>query len=271
REVVRNLPGVRYEREGRPGLDFARNRALAKATGEFIAFIDDDVVVDRGWFKGLCEAWSENPDAGAFTGLVLPYELETHSQIIFERRGGFRRGFNKVRYGAEYPANMLYPCAAGIFGAGCNMVFRRAVMLALGGFDEALDTGSPLPGGGDLDAFYRVVRAGHTIVYEPQLLVFHQHRREMAMLRRQYWSWGLGHMAFTTKSYRADPAMRPVVRHLLVWWIKYQLKEALKSLRPGGTPLALVVAELWGALDGLAGGYGRSLRRVQQIREAHPS
>ena len=273
REITAGSLGVRYEREERPGLDFARNRALRASEAEFVAFLDDDVVVDRTWFAGLREAWGENPDAAGFTGLVLPYELETRSQIIFERRGGFRRGFNKIRYGTEYPGNMLYPCAAGIFGTGCNMVFRRDVMLKLGGFDEALDTGPPLPGGGDLDAFYRVVRAGHVIAYEPQFLAFHQHRREMATLRRQYWSWGLGHMAFTAKSYRDDPPMRPMIRHLLLWWwTKHQLREALRCLKPGaGLPIGLVIAELWGGVDGLAGGYGRSVRRVQRIREAFPS
>jgi len=40
---------------------------------------------------------------------------------------------------------------------------------------------------------------------------------------------------------------------------------------PGGPPLGLVIAELWGGLDGLAGGYGRSVRRIQRIREAFPS
>jgi glycosyltransferase involved in cell wall biosynthesis len=270
-EVVSSVEGVRYQREARPGLDFARNRALRASEAEFVAYLDDDVVVDRNWFAGLCEAWRENPDAGGFTGLVLAMELETRSQIIFERRGGFRRGFNKIRYGAEYPANMLYPCAAGIFGSGCNMVFRRSVMLELGGFDEALDTGPPLPGGGDLDAFYRVVRAGHVIAYEPQLLVFHQHRREMAALRRQYWSWGIGHMAFTAKCYRGDAPMRPTIRHLLFWWwTRHQLKETLRCLKRGD-PVGLVVAELWGGLDGLIGGYERSQRHAQRIREAFPS
>lgn len=272
RDVVGALPGVRYQKEARPGLDFARNHALHASEAEFVAFLDDDVVVDRNWFAGLVEAWGENPDAGGFTGLVLAFELETRSQIIFERRGGFRRGFNKIRYGKSYPGNMLYPCAAGIFGSGCNMVFRRSVMLALGGFDEALDTGPPLPGGGDLDAFYRVVRAGHIIAYEPQLLAFHQHRREMAALRRQYWSWGIGHMAFTVKCYRADPVMRPIIHHLLLWWwTRHQIKEALRCLKPGGPPIGLVIAEVWGGLDGLAGGYGRSVRRIRRIREAFSS
>ena len=270
RKVVEALPGVRYELEVRPGLDFARNRALGSASGDWIAYLDDDVVVDRGWLAGLREAWAENPDAGAFTGLVLPFELAMPSQIIFEQRGGFRRGFDKIRYGARFPANPLYPCASGIFGAGCNMAFRRDAMLALGGFDEALDTGAPLPGGGDLDAFFRIVRAGHVLVYEPQLLVYHEHRRELAALRRQYWSWGLGCMAFLAKCYHADPAVRPIIFRFLAWWIKYQIKEAVRSLRPHGPPLVMVLAEVWGGIAGIAGEYSRSMRRIERIRRAYP-
>ena len=270
REVAAALAGVRYALEPRPGLDFARNRALSAAEGDWIAFLDDDVVVDRGWLSGLREAWAENPDAGAFTGLVLPYELATPSQIIFERRGGFRRGFDKIRYGTSYPANPLYPCASGIFGAGCNMAFRRDAMTALGGFDEALDTGAPLPGGGDLDAFFRIVRAGHVLAYEPQLLVYHEHRREMPALRRQYWSWGLGCMAFLVKCYQADPPVRPIILRFLAWWIKYQIKEGLRSFRRNGPPLSMVFAEIWGGIAGIAGEYARSKRRIERIKQAYP-
>jgi hypothetical protein len=57
-----------------------------------VAYLDDDVVVDRCWFEGLQEAWRENEDASAFTGLVMPLELGSRAQILFERREGFRHG-----------------------------------------------------------------------------------------------------------------------------------------------------------------------------------
>ena len=112
KELVASHPGVRYVLEPLPGLNFARNRALKEATGELLAFLDDDVVVDRKWLDGLMEAWAENPDAAAFTGLVLPYELATVAQILFEQRGGFRRGFEKIRYGQTLPGNPLHPCGS---------------------------------------------------------------------------------------------------------------------------------------------------------------
>lgn len=271
KELVSALPGVRYVREPKPGLDFARNRALQKATGEILAFLDDDVTVDSQWLDGLVEAWAENPDAAAFTGLVLPYELATEAQILFEQRGGFGRGFAKIRYSQILPGNPLYPCGAGIFGAGCNMAFHRENLLKLGGFDEALDTGTPLPGGGDLDIFYRLIRAGYSLVYEPRYLVFHQHRREYEKLRHQYWTWGLGFMAFVVKSYQSDPPQRSRLRHLVWWWIKDHLDQFQKSLR-GHHVLApaMILAELWGGIVGLLGEYHRSLRRIEQIQRQFP-
>jgi GT2 family glycosyltransferase len=269
RQLVDSFPGVRYALEPRPGLDFARNRALAESRRMFVAFVDDDATVDGRWLTGLAEALTENPDAAAVTGLVLPSELETRAQIVFERRGGFRRGFEKLRYeGQHLPGNPVYPCGAGIFGAGCNMVVRRDVVQRLGSFDEALDTGPPLPGGGDLDIFYRIVRAGFPLVYEPSMLAFHRHRREYHALRRQYWTWGTGFMAFVAKTYRAEPPQRPKLRRLIQWWLEYQARELARSItrRNHLTP-DLVLAEFAGGLLGLAGTYGRSVRRVQRLRD----
>lgn len=273
RELVSTKPHVRYVLEPRPGLDFARNRALQCASGEIIAYLDDDVTVDAGWLEGLCEAWAENPDAAAFTGLVLPYELNSEAQILFEARGGFGRGFEKLRHLPRDAddTGSLSPFGAGVFGAGCNMAFRRSVLLALGGFDEALDTGPPLPGGGDLDAFYRVVRAGNVLAYEPRYLVFHQHRRTMEELRRQYRSWGLGFMAYVVKSYRADPAARGNFRALVFWWFRYMARHIRKALIDGDKKTAsMLKAELAGGIVGLFGEYGRSMKRVERIREQHP-
>ena len=267
KELLASLSGVRYVQEPKPGLDFARNRAVQEATGEIIAFIDDDVVVDRKWLDGLMEAWFENPDAAAFTGQVLPYELATDAQILVEQMGGFRRGFKKIRYGQTNTNDDLYPCTT-VFGNGCNMAFRREVLLKLGGFDDALDTGAALPGGGDLDILYRIIRAGYPLVYEPQYLVFHHHRREYKQLRNQICgSWGTGLMAFLVKTYRHDSSERLKVGRFIKWWLKDLLRQLLKSLWGSHLlPADMVLAELWGAVLGLLGGYSRSVRRINRIR-----
>ena len=269
KELVAAMPGVQYVREPKPGLDFARNRAIQAASGDIVAFVDDDVIVDRHWLKALYQTFDEHPDAAAVTGLVLPAELKTDAQILFERRGGFEKKLTTTRYGQSLPGHPFYPCLGGQFGTGCNMAFRRRVLLELGGFDEALDTGAALPGGGDTDMFYRVVRAGHPLIYEPQFLVFHRHRREMRQLRRQYSrSWGLGLMAHVTKTYQCDVAQRPKLRRLVAWWFRNEVQELVRSVRGKHVlPPDMILAELWGGIVGLCGAYNRSRRRAARIRK----
>lgn len=267
RKAVEAFPDVRYVFEARAGLDFARNNAVHSATGDLLAFLDDDVVIDRHWLDGLAAAWRSNPAAGGFTGLVLPYKLDTEARLLFEQRGGFGRGFSRREFHGSSFALPLHPVGAGVLGAGCNMAFERSLLIKLGGFDEALDTGAPLPGGGDLDIFYRVLRAGRAMVYEPRYAVYHEHRETIAQLRHQYWTWGLGMMAFLDKCRRADPQLRSQHRRMIRWWTLDQLKLIVRALRRRTFPeLRFHLAELWGGICGVSGEYDRSRERVAAIR-----
>jgi GT2 family glycosyltransferase len=269
RAAVEELGDVRYTSEPRAGLDFARNRAVAEAQGELLAFVDDDVVVDEGWVDAVRQAFLDQPDAGCVTGLVLPYAVDTEAQVRFEQRGGFRRGFERLRHvGPDAPGDRIFPFGAGRFGAGCNMAFRLSALRELGGFDEALDTGPPLPGGGDLDIFFRVLRAGGVLVYEPRAVVFHEHRRDMVGLRRQYRSWGEGFTAFLGKCWQV-PEDRPRVIATAAWWARYEARlVALGVLGREGLTPALALAEAGGGVLGALGGYRRSRRRVAAIDAA---
>ncbi len=265
REVVARRPDVRYVREPVPGLDVARNKAVSEARGRWLAFVDDDVRVDRWWLQGLAAALEEHPDASALTGLVLPAQLETQAQIRFERGGGFGRGYTQRRWdGRQGPGGRLHPLGSGVFGAGCNMAFEVSVLRRVGGFDEALDTGPPLPGGGDLDIFFKVLAAGHTLVYEPRMAVFHRHRRGMDELQRQYSSWGAGFAAYLAARWQ-EPQERAQIRRMALWWLRYQQRNLLSAARHADVVGArMVAAELTGGVAGAVGGYRRSRERMSQ-------
>lgn len=61
--------------ESQIGLSRARNRAIAEARGEYIVWIDDDVIVDTGWLRAYQEAFRAWPEAAFFGGPITP-ELE---------------------------------------------------------------------------------------------------------------------------------------------------------------------------------------------------
>lgn len=195
-------PRVVYVREPKPGLSWAHNCGIGRARGEFIAFTDDDVVVDRHWIGELVRGFAVGGDVGCVTGLVMPREIETPSQYWFETNTGFNKGFRRQVFdlGRNRPADPLFPYRSAMFGTGANMAFRAAALRAIGGMDPALSAAGP-----DIDAFFRIIKAGYQLVYQPSALVHHLHRADYEAFRRQCYNYGVGLTAYLTKTVVADP------------------------------------------------------------------
>jgi GT2 family glycosyltransferase len=200
RYATRERP-IRYVREPRPGLAVAHNRSLDEVTGAIVAFTDDDVVADRQWLLELARPF-EAESVACVTGMILPAELETPSQLLLEQYGGFAKGFEERRFDLfeNRPAAPLFPYTAGMMGSGANMAFRTDVLRELGGFDPATGAGTPAVGGDDLAAFFDVVTSGYTLAYAPSAVVWHRHRRDYESLRRQSYNYGVALGAYLTKT-----------------------------------------------------------------------
>lgn len=210
-------PRVRYVRENRRGLAAAHNCGLAAASGQIIAFVDDDVIVDRHWLTAIAEGFSAADDVGCVTGLILPAQLETRAQLLRELHGGYDKGFQLRIFDTNEnrPEDPLFPFTAGKLGSGANMAFDKEVLRGLGGFDPALGIGTYARGGDDLAGFFRVVVAGHQLVYQPSAFVWHQHPREMAALRNQAQGYGVGLGTFLTSCLVKEPRMfAPLLRRI---------------------------------------------------------
>jgi GT2 family glycosyltransferase len=194
-------PNLRYVEEPRVGASRARNAGLAAAEGEVVAFADDDVVVDPGWIREGVEALDRADDVACVTGLILPLELETDSQLLLEQYAGFGKGFRRRTYRLPEARehDPLFPYTAGTMGSGASTVLRADVARALGGFDTTLGPGTPTTGAEDLDLYIRVLRAGHAVAYEPSAIVWHEHPEGMPRLRRQVYRYGIGLGAMLAK------------------------------------------------------------------------
>jgi GT2 family glycosyltransferase len=265
RAVVRELDDrrLRYVLEGMPGLSRARNRGLAEARGEIVAFTDDDVLVDAGWLSGLQRGFARAPGVALVTGIVAAAELETPPQQIFDSKVAWTTNCTPRIWDLSTPpaGDVLFPYTAGQLGTGANFALRRELSPALGPFDEALGVGTPCGGGEDLDMFLRVLLQGFKIAYEPTALVWHLHRRESQALRSQMFSYSAGLSAYACKQLLASET-RPDVARRLPGAVLRAGKLAGRGVRSG----TMLRAQLLGYVCGPVL-YFRSVRALERKSE----
>src|SRR3954453_20152777 len=192
----------------------------------------------------------------AVTGLVLPYELETAAQLQFEEYGGFGRGFERRVYRVDQAHGeraVAEHGGTGKFGTGAKKRVPKSVFEEIGRFDPALDVGTVTNGGGDLDMFFRVLRGGHTLVYEPAALVRHRHRRGRPQLVRPIANNGIGFYSYLVRNALARPEDAADIRRLGAWWFcAWDVKRVLLSLlQPGRVDREVWVGEVAGSVRGL--------------------
>ena len=259
---------VRYAREDNPGLDWARNRGIAEARHDIIAFTDDDVRPDRFWLHAIGRGFLE-AEVMAVSGLVAPGELETAAQHQFEfDYGGMGKGLQRrfFRLRDVSTRELLW---GHLFGVGANMAFRREVFDRVGLFDVALDVGTPSGSGGDLELLHRIVARGHTILYEPAALVWHVHRRSLALLKRQLYDNGRGFGSYLLTCARNGTIpfstfLQFVIREWFGRWLVRRL------VRPAYLSRRLVLAELLGAIASPFA-YRAAQLRAKELMKSSPA
>jgi len=265
RAAVAKFNDVVFIEEPKPGLSYARNAGFAAATGDILIAIDDDVAVPEGWLERLIAPFGR-PEVAAVTGHVVPLELDTESQCRFEAYGGLGKGFERFEANGEWFRRMRGAVPTWKLGATANAAFRAALFddPAIGFLDEALGAGMPTGCSEDTYLFYRILKAGHTIVYEPTAWVSHRHRRDPSSLRKQIYAYSKGHVAYHLTTLLRDRDRRALVR-LLYSLPKVYAKHVWARLRGWSEyPLSLVLVEIAGTL---AGPYAlwRARRRVRKL------
>jgi glycosyltransferase involved in cell wall biosynthesis len=208
---------VRRVVERRPGLAWARNAGLRAATGQVVAYLDDDERPDRYWLAELARGFTLAPDVAGVSGIVLPAALDTPAQCLFERFGGHSKGrgftaeiFDAASHARQHP---LYPLPS--FGVGASMAFDRERLLRAGGFDVALGAGTPARAGEDTAAISDLMLSGATFVYWPGAIMWHEHRRELTEMERQLFGYGSGLTAFYLRTVLRSPRRLPDLARLI--------------------------------------------------------
>lgn len=264
-DVVREFPGVVLVIEPRPGLSYARNAGFLTASGDVLVAIDDDVTVPAGWLDRLVGPFSD-PSVMAVTGNVVPVELETEAQCVFEAYGGLGKGFDRVEVDGEWFRGRRTAVPTWLLGATANAAFRASIFRdpAIGLLDEALGAGTPTGCSEDTYLFYRILKAGHRIVYEPGAWVWHRHRVDAEALDHQIFSYSKGHVAYQLTTLFREGDRRALVR-LLYSLPKIYLRRIYARLRGWSDyPVRFVLLEIAGNLAGPLALW-RARRRVRRL------
>jgi GT2 family glycosyltransferase len=161
---------------GRPGLSGARNAGLARATGDVVAFLDDDATAARDWLERLAEGY-EADDVVGVGGAVLP-AWESGRPRWFPAEFDWVVGctYTGLPLGQAPVRNLI----------GANMSFRREVFELVGGFTEGLGRLGTRPLGceeTELAIRIRQRRPGARLLYEPSAVVHHHVPRQRARWR----------------------------------------------------------------------------------------
>lgn len=151
---------ARYVAEPIAGLSYARNRGLAEATGDIVAYIDDDAVAYEDWLGRLLEPF-EDQQVAAVTGKIVtpgaPVDTSTQNPRVVN---------DKTPYWFEI-------ATFGGLGRGGNMALRRSSCAGWTAFDERLGRGAPFHIAEENYAFASLLTLGYTAVYVPSAVVTH--------------------------------------------------------------------------------------------------
>ncbi|GAA4013955.1 hypothetical protein GCM10022408_28870 [Hymenobacter fastidiosus] len=153
------------------GLSNARNTALYAAQGDIVAYIDDDAYPDPQWLRYLAYAFLNSEHAGIGGPNLPPADDGLIAHCVANAPGG--------------PVHVLTTDELAEHIPGCNMAFRREVLLEVGGFDPIYRAA-----GDDVDLCWRVLHTGRTIGFHAAAFVWHHRRNSLKMYWQQQKGYG---------------------------------------------------------------------------------
>jgi GT2 family glycosyltransferase len=164
--IIAGSYDVRLIRTENNGLSVARNLGMNAATGEIIAYLDDDAYPDEHWLTYLAFAFMRTEHAGIGGPNIAPPGDGVIADCVANAPGG--------------PVHVLLSDEVAEHIPGCNMAYRREHLMAVGGFDPRFRAA-----GDDVDICWRLQERGWTLGFAPTAVVWHHRRNSIKAYFKQ--------------------------------------------------------------------------------------
>jgi len=204
--MARDFPTVRYLWQQNAGPASARNHGIYEATGDIIAFTDDDCLPPADWLERLADGFHRYPDVAGVGGALLG-SAEQRRHNLLARYEAYR--VRTIHHARDEEIVDGFACPAG--GTN-NMAYRAQALRAIGGFDSSF----PYPAGEDADLKWRLAQTGARFLYIP-VTVTHLQSYSWPAFRRQQITRGKGQIYFERKWGRLPTRGRIALRMISGW------------------------------------------------------
>jgi len=179
-ERLKDCFPIKFVSTGERDRQLARNLGISMASGNVVAFLDDDVVVCREWLTEIAKSYV-NESIGGVGGRAIPYATSKFYVKPHRHDIGKVFSYGLVIGNFDIPSESLVEVDSFI---GCNMSFRRELLLKVGGFDKNYKgTGYR----DDTDLCIRISRLGYKLLYNSKALVWHKFMGKHVGRKWSYW------------------------------------------------------------------------------------
>lgn len=169
--VAEHFPWVKLLRLDPCGLSAARNAGAAAASGEVLAFTDDDCAPDQEWLARLGRVFADGRFAAAGGPNLPPRPGSWVGAVVCSAPGA--------------PSHVMLDDAEAEHLPGCNLAVAKAAFDEIGGFDPDFHTA-----GDDVDFCWRLRAAGYRLGFAPGAFVWHWRRPSIRAFLRQQVGYG---------------------------------------------------------------------------------
>lgn len=266
RQWETRLPALRIVEEARPGVAYARMRAMRDAGGRHICFVDDDNLLAPDYLEIAAAILRDQPEVGIVAGRSRLLELAPPPPW-------FASVSTCYAVGEQWHAQGPMPSRAVIWGAGTVLRAQAVRELLAAGFDPVLcgRRGRYQLAGEDAEICLSIMLLGWQGYYASDMVIEHAiepSRMSLFMLRKTCIGFGLAANAIDVYRGYMQPTWIRTVKHSDVMYFLYILASlagaALKTL--GGDLRARV--RYWSLLGSVQGFWLAGLRPSRTLRTA---